>query len=421
MSIIPKGQEPANIKKRLDILFPKLDAAYPDRVIVSLQKDHKKWAETVTELYRALGYPDGASFLEAYGYSYAKKDSGRPRTTDPNDIIRALQAKYPSGSPFSSADELFEANPDYLPKLKTIKNLSSETFGMSLGKYLLSIGLIKSKRQESKSIREESFYLCTVAPIAGFRGMYFLSETKTIHIGDYVEVSMWNNLSSYGVVTDTITCTEQTAPCDIKKLDIINRKVGIRLFESNYLRNILSINAADKVQLLQKAVFHDVSIRRAPNLSENNITVKWACCRGLVIEILRVLDYLVEHEKQVYKYSDIMLITDTIAKLHIYGSDVYDVLTRFPSLKVAMFAIDRKKETVSMWYSRSGSNYVTDQDEFGAYDNKNDWTLKHAPTESEFSIPHGKYSFKFEDDWNQVNYICDAIAGYRVQVKEMSK
>lgn len=67
MAIIPKGKESASIKKRLDILFPKLNQAYTDKKISGLYKDHKKWAETVIELYRALGYLDGTSFLEAYG------------------------------------------------------------------------------------------------------------------------------------------------------------------------------------------------------------------------------------------------------------------------------------------------------------------------------------------------------------------
>lgn len=53
MAIIPKGKEPSSIKKRLDILFPKLNQAYPDKKISGLYKDHKKWGETVTELYRA--------------------------------------------------------------------------------------------------------------------------------------------------------------------------------------------------------------------------------------------------------------------------------------------------------------------------------------------------------------------------------
>lgn len=69
MSIIRKGQEPENIKKRLATLFAKLNEAYPNKVIRNLERDHHKWAETITELYRALGYPDRKAFLEAYGYT----------------------------------------------------------------------------------------------------------------------------------------------------------------------------------------------------------------------------------------------------------------------------------------------------------------------------------------------------------------
>ena len=57
------GAEPAAIKNRIDRLFEKLDGAYPDKVVIGLHKDHKKWGETVTELYRQLGYPDGNAFL----------------------------------------------------------------------------------------------------------------------------------------------------------------------------------------------------------------------------------------------------------------------------------------------------------------------------------------------------------------------
>ena len=82
MEITPKGAEPANIKKRIDTLFAKLDNAYPDKVIRSLQRDHKHWAETVKELYRLLGYPDGNSFLEAYGYTVQRGEAGRPKTNN---------------------------------------------------------------------------------------------------------------------------------------------------------------------------------------------------------------------------------------------------------------------------------------------------------------------------------------------------
>ena len=38
MAIIPKGQEPEIVKKRMETLFTKLDEAYPDKVISGLQK-----------------------------------------------------------------------------------------------------------------------------------------------------------------------------------------------------------------------------------------------------------------------------------------------------------------------------------------------------------------------------------------------
>lgn len=44
------------------------------------------------------------------------QNTGRPKNTDPEAIVKALQEKYPNGSPFKSADDLFEANPEYLPK-----------------------------------------------------------------------------------------------------------------------------------------------------------------------------------------------------------------------------------------------------------------------------------------------------------------
>lgn len=144
--MIKPGSEPEKIKKRLTTLFAKLDSAYPDKMIVGLHKDHKKWGETVSELYKLLGYEDGKSFLEAYGYTYGSRESGRTKNNS-NEIIEALRKKYPNGSTFKSADELFEANPEYLPKLKSLKNQSSTLFGLPLGKYLLSIGLIQSKTQ----------------------------------------------------------------------------------------------------------------------------------------------------------------------------------------------------------------------------------------------------------------------------------
>lgn len=140
MAITPKGQEAANLKKRMDMLFAKLDEAYPDKIIVSLQKDHKKWAETVRELYRALGYPDGNAFLEAYGYTVQKGKVGRPGNNH-MEIIQELQHRYPEGSPYQKVSDLQEANGDL--KMKKLNNNAQALFGMSLADYLQSIGLLR--------------------------------------------------------------------------------------------------------------------------------------------------------------------------------------------------------------------------------------------------------------------------------------
>lgn len=141
MAITPRGMEPANIKKRLDTLFPKLNEAYPDKVIRSLAKDHKKWAETVTELYRALGYSDSESFLKAYGYTVERGSQGRP-SGDHTAIIDELKKRYPNGAPFEKMGELQAANPDLAGKFKTLSNRAKELFGMTLADYFKSIGLL---------------------------------------------------------------------------------------------------------------------------------------------------------------------------------------------------------------------------------------------------------------------------------------
>ena len=146
-SIIEKGQEPERIKKRMDTLFPKLDEAYPDKVISGLEKDHKKWAETALEISRALGYESKNEFLIAYGYTIKKLESGRRSTVDPAAIIKTLQERYPNGSGFTKVDDLFAANPEFMPKLKTIKNTSNAVFGMPLGKYLKQIGLLNGAKE----------------------------------------------------------------------------------------------------------------------------------------------------------------------------------------------------------------------------------------------------------------------------------
>ena len=140
MAIIRRGQEPANIKKRLDTLFPKLNEAYPDKVIRSLARDHKKWAETVTELYRALGYPDSESFLKAYGYAVERGSQGRP-SGDHTAIIDELKKRYPNGAPFEKMGELQAANPDLAGKFSKTRIIG---VGAAIGFSRIFVALMES-------------------------------------------------------------------------------------------------------------------------------------------------------------------------------------------------------------------------------------------------------------------------------------
>ena len=152
MPPIEKGKEPANIKKRLDTLFAKLDSAYPDKVISGLQKDHKHWAETVTELYRLLGYPDSETFLNAYGYTVKRAAAGRPKGNS-EDIIEELKRRYPDGIPFSKISEIAEANPDLKATLKTVQNNANKLYGMSFRDYLTQLGLLNQGKKKSQAER----------------------------------------------------------------------------------------------------------------------------------------------------------------------------------------------------------------------------------------------------------------------------
>ena len=134
------GQEPEPLRKRIQSLMEKLDGAYPDHVIVRLAKDHTHWDETVTELYRKLGYADRASFLEAYGFKMNSDKGGRPTTLDANAVIEELKRRYPAGAGAMKMEELKAANPD-LP-LKSLQNQANELLGMTLLKYLKAQGIL---------------------------------------------------------------------------------------------------------------------------------------------------------------------------------------------------------------------------------------------------------------------------------------
>ena len=146
MAIIPKGQEPANVKKRIDTLFPKLNGAYPDKIIVSLQRDHKKWDETAREISKQLGYENKNDFLTAYGYKIEKAASGRPSTSNEN-IIEELKHRYPNGSGFTKTNDLINANPDLKSSFKTLSNNANTLFGILSLKVIIDKNALKREKE----------------------------------------------------------------------------------------------------------------------------------------------------------------------------------------------------------------------------------------------------------------------------------
>ena len=133
------GEEPTALKTQIANLFEKLDNAYPDKQISSLQAEHKKWSEKANEIRKLLGYPDSQAFLEAYGYTVVNSKGGRPSTVDPETIIEELKRRYPNGG-CKNVAQLKNDNSD-LP-IKTLVNNAQKLFGMSLGDYLKKIGVL---------------------------------------------------------------------------------------------------------------------------------------------------------------------------------------------------------------------------------------------------------------------------------------
>lgn len=317
MPIYSPGNEPDRIKDRIKTLFERIDSAYPDKIIVGLHSNHKKMGETVSEIYKALGYESGKDFLEAYGYKCEKKASGRPKSVDPHAIIKALQGKYPNGSPFDTVDDLFLDNPEYLPKLKSLKNASSEVFGMPLKRYLLTLGLIQQRNQSDLRTRHEpampkseQFIICAVKLPTVAAPHFYQSKLDKLRIRDYVEVPVGANCNLvFGQIESIKNYTEEDAPCQISEIKSIRRVVGKKEYERGFFRSALiarTIPGDNKDA--QKCISKSLVFCAYMPLPVNG-EILWACCRGNTEDIVDVLDYLTEKDPDVYAKSSIVGIT----------------------------------------------------------------------------------------------------------------
>ena len=138
------GEEPIDIKKKLDLYFPKIEAAYPDKEIRNMYKEHKKWLERAGELRKLLGYANNREFFAAYGFYMV--DGNKAQQMDINALVEELKKKYKEKPFQGTINDLKNANPDIASNIQTFNNRSSKEFGMPATEYLISIGVLDGKK-----------------------------------------------------------------------------------------------------------------------------------------------------------------------------------------------------------------------------------------------------------------------------------
>ena len=417
------GNEPSFIKPKITSILNRLEKAYPDRHIHgSLQKNHKNLSQDITGIYLWLGYPSIKDFLKAYGFEYELENlnGGRRKTVNEKEIIEHLQKKYPKGSTFHSVKELMEDNPELSGNLKTLQNNAKQIFGLPLGEYLLSIGLIQPKMKKEiikKPKKKKNYTLCQVR-IAGTTLLdYYILKIKSKTKTNYVEIPFGIDENIVlGIIEKEIICNEDSAPCDISKTKEIIRKLSLNKFKKGLIKSCIQVHAIlDKKQLLSQYLVHDFQKINYPTV-EFNGEASWACIRGLTTEILDVIEYLKNKDNQTYDYTDIILLDNGIAELYIFKDDIFDILNNFSNVKIVMFVENLSTGLVSLYYSKSGYSVITDHYEIGNcdFEDKTKWTLKYSP-EEDFTVRNINHVFKYKDDWNSLNYVFNNSDGILVQ------
>ncbi len=142
------GFEPDIIKPRIDYIVNTLAKDYPDKHISdNLAKSHKSIYKSVLGISVWLGYDSAEEMLRAYGFTGISSDAGR-RETDCKAVIEQLKLRYEGKAKPASITGIIAENPDIKGNLKTAINRSSEIYGMTLHRYLTSIGLIVRPEKE---------------------------------------------------------------------------------------------------------------------------------------------------------------------------------------------------------------------------------------------------------------------------------
>lgn len=420
--IIKPGTEPENIKKRIKTLFEKLDGAYPDKHIVGLHNEHKKWGETVTDLYRKLGYPDGKSFLEAYGYTYANKinteHNGRP-SNNHQEIINQIKEKYPNGSEYSSLNELMTNIPELSGKIKTLRNKSQELFGMTLSDYFLSIGILKQKEKPIKEVKKQKYNICKVKLVTNNNKKFnCILKNSGYSVGDYVEFEIGNlKYLATGIIEEIIRNVDEDSISNITPLNNISSIIPKKDYYSNKLKYHLKTISAENINNLIEKTTNNIFIEENIEDKQINGKLNFACCRGLATDILEVVDYLVKKDDYIYNFNDILLVDNNILEFYIYTDDITEIMNKFPNIKMVMFLEVEETSSVELLYSRSGYNKISDYYTIGKCNLYIDtrWSLNYLPT-NDFTYNSINYKFKYKDDWENINYVYIDNNGNKLQI-----
>ena len=468
MAIIPKGGEPAEVKKRMEDLFRKLDRAYPDKVICGMSRDHKKWGETVTELYRLLGYPDSRSFLKAYGYT-VKNASSRPKT-DHEAVMGELKKRYPDGSGFATVAQLEQANPDLRPSMKTLQNQANQLFGTSFKEHLIREGLLTGKvkavvpvpqshpqgkiaasevwnqfqelmkapapvRKETPPAKvvdpadlEQYTFVRVSCPESG-RGLWAISEVARVNVGQTMQIQRDREVWE-APVEQVIQCTGKDAPCPVSSVAHFAMKITEK--EKLILRlngRALDVDAAIP-ELQPVPVPRRERLKKPPlDLKARNFWDEPDCAltqlhfRGPLGEIRRLWEYMDAQGKKRYlcrlmEDGSVELLVDPAA-LDGGNNGYDDLLPLFPALKAVGMAEIWSAREVYAFYSESGADQITHCRSCGSFDPRADdeesrWACympnMFAPCRTAYrDIQTGvwvriRYDFPWEQEWADKKY-----------------
>lgn len=99
------GQEPEEIKEKIELLFSDIEKYFPNKRIIWSLWNHDRWDKAAGYLCSWLGYSKGSDFLKAYGYTIETEEK-KPEAPAPKEHKEKKQAK-----PKQAAEEQKEEAP----------------------------------------------------------------------------------------------------------------------------------------------------------------------------------------------------------------------------------------------------------------------------------------------------------------------